>query len=133
MRWVCPECLTSLRCEAQDDQVAQDALQGVVREHLDQQHPGAQVNAYAAAGWLAAAGHPVELFGGPFDGAGLWLPPGPIPDAIGTRRTAGGQVVPVRLSIAMHVRDVEHYRRGEPAAAQAGGRRLRYLYAGRPS
>lgn len=94
-RWTCPECGVRVTGMAERKDAADAAAQAAVREHLDVFHPGAEVNTHAAASWLAAAGHLVELWGGPYDGARVWCPPGPLPGVIGVKTSADGQLVPV--------------------------------------
>jgi hypothetical protein len=38
----------------------------------------------------------VELYGGPEDGALLWLPPGELPHKLGVHRITSGDLVPIR-------------------------------------
>lgn len=128
LRWVCPECGTSLRTEALDLEAAEGAMVAVVREHcaafhMEQPNPVAQVT-----GWLAAAGHLLELWGGPHDGERVWCPPGDLPDVIGVHRTADGAVVPVRSATARMLPHVQTYRQGDLAAARARGGPVRYLF-----
>jgi len=97
--WTCPECRERLTADADEQTVARDALVQVVREHLDVTHGGADGLANAAAqagGWLSAAGHLVELWGGPHDGARVWSPPGPLPPVIGVKVAGDGKLVPLR-------------------------------------
>lgn len=131
LRWTCPEtaCRATLRVEALDRDAAEQALLDVVREHLNIDHPGDDVNVHAAISWLAPAGHLVELWGGPFDGERIWCPPGDLPELIGVHRTEDGRAVPIRAAIARML-GVETYHRGEAPgdlAARAGMPR-RYLY-----
>lgn len=130
LRWICPECGTSIRTEALQADTAQQALFVVVQEHLDHFHLDALVNAHAAAGWLAAAGHLVTLWGGPFDGSQLWLPPGPLPTVVEVVRMGSGALVAVRGEAAALMAATVPYRCGEVAAAQASGRAVRYLHDG---
>lgn len=133
LRWVCPECGTSIRAEALDPETAQDALVQVVREHLAAIHPRDQVNAYVqATGWLAAAGHQVELWGGPFDGARLWCPPGELPDVLGAVRGDDGAVHLLRSTTARMLTGCETYRRGVGEAPGLRGGGVRYLHDRRP-
>lgn len=37
-----------------------------------------------------------ELWGGPEDGAQVWMPPGELPRLVGVHRTADGALVPIR-------------------------------------
>jgi hypothetical protein len=37
-----------------------------------------------------------QLWGGPEDGARLWMPPGDLPARVGAHRTARGELVPIR-------------------------------------
>lgn len=132
LRWTCPECRTTVRTEALDLERAEGALLDVVREHLASFHGAEDVNAHAAASWLAPAGHLVTLWGGPYDGLELWCPPGDLPDVIGVTRAADGAVVPIRSAAARLLPHVVSYRLGELAGARARGARPRYLYDGRP-
>lgn len=130
LRWECPECGARVTGMAESLEAAEGALLAAVREHCGL-HGRPIPNEHAAASWLAPAGHLVELWGGPFDGDRLWCPPGELPDVIGAHRTADGAVVPIRSAVARLLPHVETYRRGDPAAAAAAGRRLRYLHDGR--
>lgn len=125
LRWLCPECGVRLRSGASSLDGARDGLVDLVREHLTQRHPADQVNAAAAASWLEGAGHLVELWGGPHDGATVWLPPGPLPDLIGVQAADDGALLPVRsatvrLLLAQHV---DSYRRRDDSP--------RYVWAAR--
>lgn len=131
VRWVCPGCMTSIRAEAREADTAQEALEEVAREHITQMHPGERVNAQAAASWLAAAGHRVQLWGGPFDGAQLWLPPGPLPTVVEVVRMDSGALAALRGDAAAMVGTVP-YRQGELVAARARGGLVRYLHDVRP-
>jgi hypothetical protein len=130
-RWTCPECGTSLTSTALDQGTAAQAAGQVAREHLEL-HGAEHANPRAAASWLAGAGQQLELWGGPFDGATLWCPPGELPDVVGMHRTADGALVPIRSATARLMPHVESYRLGEPAAALARGRLVRYLHDSRP-
>lgn len=133
--WVCPECDARLTSIADEQPAAREALQQVIRTHLDRAHDGGQglTNAAAqAGGWLAPAGHLVELWGGPDDGATVWVPPGELPPVIGVHVTDDGTVVPVRSATARLMADVRTYRVGSAEAAAAAGRPVRYQYDGRP-
>lgn len=97
--WTCPECGVRLIGAAVLEDVARTALLDSVREHLAMMHADSRdltsAAAQAGGGWLAAAGHLVELWGGPYDGARVWCPPGPLPGVIGVKTSADGQLVPV--------------------------------------
>lgn len=111
-QWQCPECLARLTSAAQDQQVARDALVDVVRDHVASIHAATAdlTNAHTqAGGWLAAAGHLVELWGGPHDGATVWCPPGELPRVIGVHRTEDGTVVPVRSALVGMLPGVDVY------------------------
>jgi hypothetical protein len=41
-------------------------------------------------------GRQAELWGGPEDGARVWMPPGELPRLVGVHRTADGALVPIR-------------------------------------
>jgi hypothetical protein len=127
VRWTCPQCgeATSTVVGASSDD-AHRVLQGLVRQHLDDVHPGSQANAAALAQWLAGTGQLVQLWAGPHDGGHLYLPPGPLPDVIGVHLTTTGTLYPVRSAVLRLRPDVTTYRLGEPASG-----RLRYLYDGR--
>lgn len=99
--WRCPECGAGLTALAHTADAADAAMLQVVREHVGNVHASSAhlTNSHAqATGWLAAAGHLVELWGGPHDGAMVWCPPGPLPQAIGVKASADGQLVPVPAS-----------------------------------
>lgn len=131
-RWTCPECGARITSVAHDKDTADQAARDTVHEHLAVFHPDADVNATAAASWLAAAGHLVELWGGPFDGERVWCPPGDLPDVLGAHRTADGAVVPIRSTTARLLPHVASYRRGSVAGARPQRQGPRYLYDGRP-
>lgn len=131
LRWVCPECSTSLRAEALSLEAVEGAMVQLVREHCEQIHDTQPNPVAQVGGWLAAAGHLVELWGGPFDGTQVWCPPGELPDVVGMHRTADGTVVPVRAASARLLPHVVTYRLGELMAARYRGRAPRYLYDGR--
>ena len=110
LRWQCPECGARLRSEALDRGTATDLLAELVREHLAAVHQAPDVNARAQVSWLAPAGHHVTLWGGPHDGAQLWLPPGELPELLGVQRGQDGQLYPLRSSLARMLPAVETYR-----------------------
>lgn len=41
-------------------------------------------------------GRQVELWGGPEDGALVWMPPGDLPRLVGVHRTQDGALIPIR-------------------------------------
>lgn len=51
-------------------------------------------------------GQHVLLWGGPEDGAQLWVPPGELPQLVGAHRTLDGALVPIR-GRALHA-ELEH-------------------------
>lgn len=73
-------------------------------------------------------GQHAQLWGGPEDGATLYVPPGELPALIGAHRTLDGALVPIR-GRALHVEleHVEVYERATEAvmrsALRAGGGR----------
>lgn len=114
LRWTCPECGARLRTMAGQADAAMDALTMVVREHLAAFHADSAdlTNAAAQAlggGWLSAAGHQVELWGGPYDGDRVWCPPGELPPVIGVHRTDDGALVPVRSAVCRMLPGVDTY------------------------
>lgn len=132
-RWTCPECQARLTAMGATVQQALTMLQEDVAWHLREQHPDSAglTNAAAqAGGWPGAAGHRAHLWGGPEDGAELWLPPGAVPDVIGVTRTAAGRLALIQSATARLMNGVHTYRAGSPEAAQAAGRPIRYLYDG---
>lgn len=135
LRWTCPECGSRVTGAALDLDAAEGALIEGVREHsrLHATEPNATAQ---TTGWLAAAGHLVELWGGPFDGDKVWCPPGDLPDAIGVHRTVDGAVVPIRSATARLLPHVETYRLSSylvsELATAPGDGRARYNYDGRP-
>jgi hypothetical protein len=75
-------------------------------------------------------GRHVLLWGGPEDGAVVWVDGGDLPARIGTARTAGGALVPIRSRALLASPDAGHvqvYERATAAIrermlAHAGGR-----------
>lgn len=126
LRWQCPQCGARMRSEALDRDTAQDLLVDLVREHLEAVHHAADVNARAQVSWLAPAGHHVTLWGGPHDGAALWLPPGELPDLIGVQRAPDGQLHPLRSATTRLLTGCETYARGGEDGRDGS---TRYLYA----
>lgn len=127
-RWSCPECGQRITAWADDQDTADAACVQQVRQHVVRAHAATahMVNAHAqVAGWLSAAGHLVTLWGGPEDGAQLWLPPGQLPAAIGVVRLAAGLEV-IRSVTVRRLPGVHTYRCGGTVDAP------RYLYDGRP-
>lgn len=47
-------------------------------------------------------GRQAQLWGGPEDGASLYVPPGDLPRRIGAHRTADGALVPIRGAALLH-------------------------------
>jgi len=136
LRWRCPECGVRLSSLAESPDAAQDNLVDLVRGHLRLNHPeeAETINALAAASWLAGEAPHVELYGGPFDGAQVWLPPGPLPDVLGAQLDPKtGDVVVARSATVRLLLGGQPttYRLGERSAAAASGRPPRYLYDGR--
>lgn len=133
--WECPECGERVTSTAGGQQAARDALVAAVREHLATTHATTAdlTNAAAqAGGWLAPAGHLVELWGGPDDGARVWCPPGDLPPVIGVARTGQGTLVPVRSATARLLAGcVGRYLLSE-TATETPPRPARYVYDGRP-
>lgn len=135
LRWTCPECGSRITGMADTPDAAEGALIEGVREHSATHQSPELSNPVAQAqggGWLAAAGHRVELWGGPFDGDSVWCPPGDLPPVVGIMRTADGAVVPTRSATVRLLPHVAAYRLGDPVAARAAGRPVRYIYDGRP-
>lgn len=130
-RWTCPECGSRVTGMAETQDGALEALQAGVREHVAI-HGEPAPNPAAQTSWVAAAGHLVELYGGPFDGDRLWCPPGELPDVVGVHRTTDGAAVPIRSATARLLPHVSTYRLGDLVAARARGRAPRYLYDGQP-
>jgi len=64
----------------------------------------------------APAGMCVQLWGGPEDGATVYVPPGPAPLLVGVHRMADGALVPIRgRSLDRELAHVQVYERAHPA------------------